>query len=216
MTGQKDSSKTAPSEAGASGDISYSLRIERRNVKNINIYLRPPYEEVLVTAPRRLSQGRINAFLQEKEDWICRNLRRLREEKQENRLAGPMSREERKAYEERLRDLLPPLMEKWEALMGVKSRGFCLRKMKRAYGVCHIRRKEITFNLWLGAVPEALVEYIVVHELCHLREPSHNRHFHSLVSHYLPDWKGRKRALDAFFSEQAGAGQTDRTETDMA
>ena len=182
----------------------YRIRIERRNIKNLNLYLRPPYEEVLVTVPKRMPEGRIQAFIREKTPWIELHLRRLRAEKHDNLLEHQLTAEERNAYKNRLEALLPPMLAEWEERISVHAERFSLRKMRRCFGVCHTARREITFNLMLGNAPEALIEYIVVHELVHLLEPSHNRRFHELMDRFLPDWRKRKREINHFYSGTAG------------
>lgn len=184
--------------------FSVPVRIERRSIKNINLYLRPPYEELLVTAPRLATEQRIYAFLREKRDWAEQNLLRLQKRAAKNIMEEELTAARKKAYVKRLSALIPELLAKWEPAIGVHAAGgFRLRVMRRCFGVCHTGKKYITFNTWLGLAPEELIEYIVVHELCHLHEPSHNRRFHGLMDRYLPDWKRRKKALNKLYSAPA-------------
>ena len=178
------------------------VRLAYRRIKNINLYLRPPYEEILVTAPLHTPLRRITEFLSDKEDWIERNLERLRadgKKPRRNRLEDPCSAAERTQLTARLDRILPDLFARWEARMGVHARHVAYRKMRRCFGVCHTGKQTIKLNLFLGEAPERLIEYIVVHELCHLLEPSHNARFHHLMSVFLPDWKERKREIDRFY-----------------
>ena len=174
-----------------------TIRIERRPVKHINIYLRAPYEEVLVTAPPRMAQSRIEAFILEKQDWILRNTDRLRAGYSAQPAAKELSEAQKRAYRTRLNQLLPKLLARWEPVLGVKAEETRLRVMKRCWGVCHCGARSITFNVWLGEKPEACVEYVVVHELCHLLEPSHNARFRGLMTRFLPDWQERRKKLNA-------------------
>lgn len=176
------------------------LRIERRPVKHINIYLRAPYEEVLVTAPPSMAQSRIEAFILEKQAWILKNTERLRANYALQPAEQKPDETRKAACRKRLTALLPVLLARWEPVLGVHAESFRLRLMKRCWGVCHCGLRTITFNLLLGEKPERCVEYVVVHELCHLLEPSHNARFHELMTRFLPDWKERKRQLNAFVS----------------
>lgn len=72
------------------------------------------------------------------------------------------------------------------------------RNMRSLWGNCVGRERRVCFNSRLVFVPEACVEMIVVHELCHLKESSHNQRFHSLMQTYLPDYKVRGLELKAF------------------
>lgn len=74
-------------------------------------------------------------------------------------------------------------------------RGIGLRNVRSRWGACQPARRLLTFSTRLAIYPRETVEAIIVHELCHLKEPSHNRRFHALMAHYLPDYKERERAL---------------------
>ena len=80
--------------------------------------------------------------------------------------------------------------------MKVHANGFTIRDMKTRWGSCSIHSKKIRMNLQLAVKPEDCVEYVLVHELCHLFEPSHNQRFYDLMSHILPDWRERKQKLN--------------------
>lgn len=74
-------------------------------------------------------------------------------------------------------------------------RGIGLRNVRSRWGACQPARRLLTFSTRLAIYPRETVEAIIVHELCHLKEPSHNRRFHALMAHYLPDYRERERAL---------------------
>lgn len=99
-------------------------------------------------------------------------------------------------YRALLAQILPPLISGWEGYMGVASSGFRFRNMKTRWGVCNIKTHEICFNSSLASKDAKCIEYIVVHELCHLLEPSHNARFKSLMDGFLPDWRERKKLLN--------------------
>lgn len=178
------------------------VRLSYRKIKNINLYLRPPYQEILVTAPLHMPEQRVMRFLSEKESWIKRNLQRLKTggKAQKNRLEEDCSPEERACMKDRLDRMLPAMLAQWEKRIGVHAESISYRKMRRCFGVCHTGKRSITFNLFLGEAPERLIEYIAVHELCHLLEPSHNARFHHLMDRFLPDWRERKREINRFYS----------------
>lgn len=101
-----------------------------------------------------------------------------------------------KWYRQMLMKELPNYIQKWEQIIGVKSSSFTVRDMKTRWGSCNIRTGKICFNLQLvKKAPESL-EYVVVHELVHLLEGSHNHIFKGYMSSFLPDWKERKNRLN--------------------
>ncbi len=77
-------------------------------------------------------------------------------------------------YREQLKQAIPPLIHKWEPLMNVKVNKFFVQKMKTRWGSCNITKGNIRLNTELAKKPRACLEYVVVHEMTHLLEASHN------------------------------------------
>lgn len=92
-------------------------------------------------------------------------------------------------YREQLKAALPPLVEKWERLIGVKVTRLLVRRMKTRWGSCNSSAGNILLNSELAKKPRECLEYIVVHEMAHLLEPTHNQRFISLMDHYMPKWQ---------------------------
>lgn len=88
------------------------------------------------------------------------------------------------------------MIQKWEQIMGVKSGNLHLRRMKSRWGTCKPSTGKITLNTALAQAPHTLIEYVIVHELTHLFEPSHNHRFKALMTRFLPDWKTRMNQLN--------------------
>lgn len=101
-------------------------------------------------------------------------------------------------YRERLKELLHALFPLWESKIGVSITQFKIRKMKTRWGSCSPSSKSIRINLELIKKPPECLEYIVVHELVHLLEPSHNKRFISLMDSFLPKWRLYSSELNAF------------------
>jgi predicted metal-dependent hydrolase len=99
-------------------------------------------------------------------------------------------------YRERLRDAVPPLIEKWERLMGVGVRRFFVQRMKTKWGSCNHRAGSIRLNTDLARKPRECLEYIVVHEMAHLIEPTHNSRFIGLMDQFMPKWQSLRGALN--------------------
>ena len=92
-------------------------------------------------------------------------------------------------YREYLRSQLPPLLEKWEAKLGVSVNEVRIKKMKTLWGSCNVEAKRIWLNLELAKKPESCLVYILVHEMVHLLERSHNDRFRELMDSFLPQWR---------------------------
>lgn len=171
------------------------VTIARRPIKNINIYIKPPNGAVLVTAPRLMSEERILAFVEEKADWI-----RVHKQHVCDRAKAVASREEEKlpvTKEETawLKERISFYAQKWEPVMGVHCVRWTIRDMTSRWGSCSVQKHTIRINLQLAHKPEECLEYVIVHELAHLLEPSHNKRFHAYMKQFLPDYKEREKVL---------------------
>lgn len=99
-------------------------------------------------------------------------------------------------YREQLKMALPPLLEKWEALMNVKTSKVFVQRMKTKWGSCNPNSHAIRLNTDLAKKPPECLEYIIVHELAHLIEPSHNARFVSVMNLFMPKWEYFREELN--------------------
>ena len=88
------------------------------------------------------------------------------------------------------------LIAKWEPIMGVKASGVTIRQMKTRWGSCNVRTHHININLALAKKPPECLEYVVVHELTHILEPSHNAVFWGYMTQFYPNWKRVRKYLN--------------------
>ena len=86
-------------------------------------------------------------------------------------------------------------VEKWEPLMEVQANYVGVKRMKTKWGSCNVQKKRIWINAWLTHYSDDILEFIVVHELCHLKERYHNVRFYGFMDTYLPDWRKREDLL---------------------
>ncbi|HZL09512.1 MAG TPA: SprT family zinc-dependent metalloprotease [Prolixibacteraceae bacterium] len=99
-------------------------------------------------------------------------------------------------YRQQLKELAPPIIEKWEKIMGVSINELAIRKMKTKWGTCNREARRVWLNLELAKKPLECIEYIIVHELAHLLERTHNAIFIAYMDHHLPEWKQLKNELN--------------------
>lgn len=99
-------------------------------------------------------------------------------------------------YREQVREAMLPFFEKWEVLLGVKVGRIYIQRMKTRWGSCNPRANSIRLNSELAKKPRECLEYVIVHELMHLIEPSHNGRFISLMDRFLPNWKHLRNELN--------------------
>ncbi|RJG27326.1 M48 family metallopeptidase [Massilia cavernae] len=100
-------------------------------------------------------------------------------------------------YREQLKEVVPPLLAKWEKVIGVKVGKFFVQKMKTKWGSCSPGSKNIRINTDLAKKPLQCLEYIVVHELTHLLEHHHNEHFTALMDAHMPQWRQYRELLNS-------------------
>ena len=95
-----------------------------------------------------------------------------------------------------LHDAVPGLIRKWERKLGVEVAGYFLQRMKTTWGSCNHRARHIRLNTELVKKPRDLLEYIVVHEMLHLIEPTHSERFLALISKHYPAWREARAELN--------------------
>lgn len=99
-------------------------------------------------------------------------------------------------YRKQLKAAAAELIAKWAPLMGVKVARFFVQRMKTKWGSCNADAGSIRLNTELAKKPRECLEYIVVHELVHLLEPTHNQRFVALMDRFMPKWQFYKRELN--------------------
>jgi predicted metal-dependent hydrolase len=96
-----------------------------------------------------------------------------------------------------LHTVVPDLIARWEPRLGVKVAGYFLQRMKTRWGSCNHKAGNIRLNTELVKKPKDLVEYVVVHEMLHLLEPTHSPQFGLLLDRHWPTWRESRRELNA-------------------
>ena len=99
-------------------------------------------------------------------------------------------------YRKQLKIQIPPLIEKWEKVIGVKTNDWGVKQMKTKWGACNVYPKRIWLNLELAKKPPVCLEYILVHELVHLHEKNHNDRFITLMNEFMPKWRLHRNELN--------------------
>jgi predicted metal-dependent hydrolase len=99
-------------------------------------------------------------------------------------------------YRGRLKEKIPPLIAKWERVIGVVANEWGVKTMRTRWGSCNTGEKRIWLNLDLARKRPDQLEYVVVHELVHLLERSHNQRFKTLMDGFLPEWREIRKALN--------------------
>ena len=147
---------------------------------------------VVVRAPRRLSRAQIDSFVAKHEAWIAGH---LEQQRRRAALAPPApTPAELAALKETARQLLMPKVAFWSQQMGLFPTGVKITVARTRYGSCS-GKNSLCFSCFLANAPDAAVDLVVVHELCHIRVKNHGPAFYALLEQTLPDWRERKKLL---------------------
>jgi hypothetical protein len=171
-------------------EITYrrTRRMSMRIVKNGDVHVSVP-----IGVPKR----EVEEFIEKHRDWIVEARKKtLERQKQRADFYNQLPLTTRAQADEalqRLKALVEPMLEQHSKIMGVKPRLVYYKPMISRWGVCHVKERTICFSAYVLLLPEWCVEHIVVHELCHLLEPSHNKRFHKLMDKYYPRWKEARK-----------------------
>jgi predicted metal-dependent hydrolase len=99
-------------------------------------------------------------------------------------------------YRERLREAVTALLTRWQPLLGVRVERFFVQRMKTKWGSCNHKAGTIRLNTELARKPAECLEYILLHELVHLVEPTHNARFVALMDRLMPKWQFHRQVLN--------------------
>lgn len=169
------------------------MRLSRKRVKNLNLRISRDGSHVDVSAPSWVSEDEVRDFVRRKAAWIESHLAQAAD--------TPMARasqakpEEVARWREVVSACVPALIAAWEPIMGVRAGKLAYRNMTSRWGSCQPSTGRICINVRLALYPPECLEYVVVHELCHLLERGHGPKFHQLMDTFMPDWKQRRAKL---------------------
>ena len=169
--------------------MSYSVVVKRSDRRSMSLELQAD-GSVLVRAPLRMSMPRIRAFVEQNRDWIEQRLQKLRQQPPVQKL----SEQELAALKKAAKPLFAARAAYFAPLLGVHWQRIAIRCQKSKWGSCS-GKGNLNFNCLLLLAPPEVLDYVVVHELCHLLEMNHSPRFWALVESILPDYAERRRWL---------------------
>ena len=173
----------------------WTRRLSMRIVKNGDVH---------VSAPIGMPKSVVKRFIEDHQEWIAEARKNTLERQKRradfyNQLPLNTKAQVDDALQ-RLKTMIEPILERYAKIMGVTPTVIRYKPMTSRWGVCNIKDKSICFSTYLLLLPEWCVEHTVVHELCHLMEPSHNARFHALMDKYFPRWKEARKASRLFLA----------------
>ena len=144
--------------------------------------------DVTIHAPRNIPLSIIEIFVKQKNDWIIKNRQKILLAKSSSTSARKLSDEEIRYLIDDAKRLIPPRVEHFANEMGVTLGRITIRTQRTRWGSCS-NKKNLNFNCLLMLAPEDVLDYVIVHELCHLKEMNHSNRFWAEVKRVLPDYE---------------------------
>ena len=171
----------------------WRIEIIRSRRKTLSITVRED-NVIRARAPYRLSQKEIYGFVESKQSWIRKQMDRLADERERVKEEGTFSRRELEELAGQLAEVLPETVNRYAKELGVTYGKISVRNQRTLWGSC-TGKGNLSFNCLLALAPREVMDYVVVHELCHRLEMNHSARFWRLVERILPDYQVRRRWL---------------------
>lgn len=169
------------------------VEIIRSDRKTIAIEIKPD-TTVLVRVPIFLKDKEIQQFVKEKENWIIEHLQKMEERQQKAETVEKLTIEEVRQLADLAWKEIPKKVRYYANLMNVQYGKITIRNQKTRWGSCS-GKGNLNFNCLLMLAPNEVIDYVVVHELCHLIEMNHSKAFWSQVENVMPNYKIHKQWL---------------------
>lgn len=182
--------KPTTEETCSPGGIPYTLRRSSRRSLEMEF---TPELTLLVRAPLRCSRREIDRFVDGHADWITAH-RPVAERRQARIAAREVSPEEEKRLRALAKTVLPERVAYYAAILGVAPTGISITGARKRFGSCS-GKDRLCFSFRLMLYPPAAIDYVVVHELCHILHHDHSAAFYTCVEGVLPDYREREKLL---------------------
>lgn len=140
---------------------------------------------ITVRAPYNVTQKEIDYFLNDKKNWLEKTIIKQRE-KQSSR--KEYSNEEIDALRKKAKAVLPEKVKWYSEIMRVTPTAVRINSAKTRYGSCS-GKNSINFSFYLMDKDERFIDYVVVHELAHIKHHNHSKDFYSFIERFMPDYK---------------------------
>jgi len=168
-------------------EFSYTLIRSQRKTISIQI---TPAGDVLVRCPKRCAKGEVDFFVRSKRSWIEKHLTAMAQRPPPPVLTQPEIRE----LADRALEILPQKVRHFAEILGVSYGRITIRSQRTRWGSCSAKGN-LNFNCLLMLCPEAVQDYVVIHELCHRKEMNHSDVFWAEVERFCPDYRVHRKWL---------------------
>ena len=169
------------------------IRIMRSRRKTMGIQISSP-DEVIVRAPLHMPDREIRRLLEEQRGWIESHLEKAARQAEENKAQPALTAQEIQTLVNAAMAAIPLRVRYFADQIGVRYKRITIRNQRTRWGSCSTKGN-LNFNCLLMLCPKEIIDYVVVHELCHRKEMNHSARFCDLVASVLPDYKASRKWL---------------------
>ena len=173
--------------------MKYNPDIIKSKRKSISLEIRPD-GKLTVRAPLRMSYREIEEYVNSKSAWIEKNLEKMRLSEGDN--SEPYTDEELESFVKLAKEIIPPRVAHYACIMGVEYSGITIRTPKTRWGSCS-SKKHLNFSSLLTQMPVPVMDSVIVHELCHIKQMNHSKKFYEEILKIMPDYYEREKWLKA-------------------
>ena len=174
-------------------NIDAELTVIRSSRKTLSLQLK--YGEIIARAPLRMKDKEIFSFIEEKREWIEKNLARIEERQKTINELEPFTKEQINALSEKAKLIIPERVKYYAPKIGVTYNRITIRCQRTRWGSCS-SKGNLNFNCLLALFPTEVIDSVVVHELCHRKHMNHSPQFYAEIEKVFPDYKKHHKWLD--------------------
>lgn len=180
------------------GDITIEIQRSRRKTLSLEV---TPDGRVIAKAPLLYGTWRIEAFASQKKDWIRRKVsvqkRKQNDYAERHKYLEPFTDEEIKEMQKLARKVIPERVAYYAPIVGVTYNRIAIRGQKSRWGSCSAKGN-LNFNYLLMKTNDKVIDYVVIHELCHRKQMNHSKAFWNEVARVMPDYKEQRKWLKTY------------------
>ncbi len=172
--------------------MKYTYKLIRSKRKTLSLEISKDLE-VVVRAPLKLSKAVIDDFVLKHEAWIEKHLE-ICAKRQAEGIASPLTEEQKADLKWKAQRVIPEKVRYFSSLMGLTPAGIKITSAEKRFGSCSGKNR-LCFSYRLMLYPDEAIDYVVVHELAHIKHHDHSKAFYELIEKYMPDYKRRAAML---------------------
>jgi hypothetical protein len=162
------------------------FQVVRTDRKSVSIQIKPD-GQVVVRAPKKISDRELMKIVKSREAWIYAHLEKLKQSRQEMDKTNMLSAEEIRQLADQALKVIPERVKYYAPLIGVDYGNITIRNQRTRWGSCS-SKGNLNFNCLLMLTPPEVIDSVVVHELCHRKEMNHSRKFYQEIYRVYPEY----------------------------